>query len=140
VKKTAPFILLLAFLSTISGYLLSKASLVGRAGISLFYKKYKFLKIWWQGALAVFIVLMLLMLLQGMANQKLSFNKAMLIQIIMLLLALTGAYFTFQDFRHTLSHRLLGERFHIGAYLFWVDWILICLFFLAPKKKEITKP
>jgi hypothetical protein len=140
VKRTAPFVLLLASLSTVSGYLLSKASLTGRAGISLFYKEYRFLKSWWQGASVVFVVLMILMALQGLASRKLSFHQARLLQIIMLLLALTGAWFTFQDFRHTLSHRLLGERFHLGAYLVWADWILICLFFLTQKNREITKP
>jgi hypothetical protein len=138
-KRTAPFVLLLASLSALSGYLLSKASLTGRAGISLFYKEYTFLKTWWQGALIVFAVLMLLMLVQGLANRKLSFHKAGFLQLLLLLLALTGAWFTFQDFRHTVSHRLLGERFHLGAYLFWVDWILICLFFLTQKKRKITK-
>ena len=59
--KYYKLIFLLAILSTVSGYLLSKASLVGRIGINLFYKEYKFLKVWWQGALVVFIVLLILL-------------------------------------------------------------------------------
>lgn len=139
-KKTAPFILLLAALAALSGYLLSKSSLVGKAGISLFYKEYRFLKTWWQGALVIFVVLIILFMLQGIAEKKLAKTKANILHISMIVLALVGLYFTYSDFRHTLSHRLLGERFHIGAYLFWIDWILVSLFYITKKPPQMTEP
>jgi hypothetical protein len=140
VKRTALFLSLLAVLSIISGYLLSNASLVGKVGISVFYKQYQFLKTWWQGALIVFAVLLIFFLVQGFAEKKLIKTKANLLHVSMILLALTGLYFTYYDFRHTTTHRLLGERFHIGAYLFWIDWIIISLFYLTQKKPETIEP
>ena len=139
-KRTALFLSLLAVLSIISGYLLSNASLVGKVGISVFYKQYQFLKTWWQGALIVFAVLLIFFLVQGFAEKKLIKTKANLLHVSMILLALTGLYFTYYDFRHTTTHRLLGERFHIGAYLFWIDWIIISLFYLTQKKPETIEP
>lgn len=136
--KRSVLILILAILSAVSGYLLSRASLVGRVGINLFYKEYKFLKIWWQGALVVFIVLLVLLFLQGLVQKKLIFEKAKQLHIIAIVAALVGLYFTYNDFRHTTSHRLLGERFHLGGYLFWIGWILISIYYLA-KKTQPTK-
>lgn len=135
-KKTALLILILSLLSAISGWLLSKASLAGRAGISLFYKEYRFLKIWWQGALTVFAILIILLLLQNIAQRKLGKHKANILHISMLLLSMVGLYFTYYDFRHTISHRLLGERFHLGAYLFWIGWMVISLFYLTQNKEH----
>ena len=132
--KRSTLVLLLAVLSGISGYLLSKASFVGRMGINLFYKEYKFLKAWWQGALVVLGVLLLLLLLQGLAQKRIVFSKARLLNIGAILAALVGLYFTYNDFRHTTTHRLLGERFHLGGYLFWIGWIMISLYYLAQKR------
>ena len=134
-KRTIPFILLLAGLSVLSGYLLSKASLIGRTGINLFYKQYKFLKVWWKGASLVFVILLLLLIVQGIIENKASKRTANLIHTIAIVIALAGLYFTYSDFRNTLSHRLLGERFHLGTYLFWAGWIMISLFYLLQPKK-----
>jgi Na+/melibiose symporter-like transporter len=136
VRRTAPFIFLLAALSALSGFLLSKLSVTGRAGINLFYKEYQFLEPWWQGALVLFAILLIFLLLQGFAERKLSKHKASFLQTIMILLALAGLYFTYSDFRHSTTHRLLGKRFHTGAYLFWIDWIIISMFYLTQKKPE----
>lgn len=127
----------LFLLSCISGYLLSKASLVGRTGINLFYKEYKFLKTPWQGGLLVFILLILLLFLQGLAQKKLGVKMARAMQFFLLLAAIAGLYFTYLDFREVLSHKLLGERFHIGAYLFWIGWMIISLFYLFQKPNRI---
>ena len=115
---------------------MSKVSLIGRAGMSVAYQQYNFLKVWWQGALLVFVVLLLLFWLQGAAERKFSKSKSNLYQIIAVVVALIGLYFTYSDFRHSLSHRFLGERFHLGAYLFWIGWILISLFYLARKRTD----
>ncbi len=134
-KRTSLLVISLLALSGIAGYVLSKASLVGRVGISLFYRQYKFLKVWWQGGLLIFAVWMLLFFLQGLVQRKLSAKTSTLIQMGAIVAALVGLYFTYQDFRHTLSHRWLGERFHLGGYLFWIGWIIISVFYLTEKKK-----
>lgn len=132
-KKKTFIIVLLLIISIISGHLLSKASWVGKAGMSLFYREYNFLKIWWQGALLVFTVLIVLLVLLHFIQRKVAYNKMKTISMLVLLAGILGAYFTYYDFRHTLSHRLLGERFHIGAYLFWLGWLLVAIFyFLQP--------
>ncbi|HEU4901777.1 MAG TPA: cytochrome d ubiquinol oxidase subunit II [Flavisolibacter sp.] len=133
-KRKSLLVLFLLVLSGVAGYVLSKASLVGRAGISLFYTQYKFLKTWWQGGLFVFAVWMLLFFLQGLAHRKLSPATSRLVHIAAILVAVAGLYFTYQDFRHTLSHRWLGERFHLGGYLFWLGWIVISVFYLTENK------
>lgn len=138
-RKSTLFILaLLAALAALSGYLLSKASLVGQAGITLMYKEYKFLKVWWQGAAVVFLCWILFFVLQGWVNRKAKGRNAALAHIGTLLLAAIGLFFTYQDFRNNLSHRLLGERFHVGAYLFWIGWMVISLFYLF-KGRETRK-
>ena len=136
-KRKFGLVLCLLILSGIAGYLLSKASLVGRMGISLFYKQYAFLKVWWQGGLLVFIVWMILFFLQGYVKRKLSPKAYKWTQIGAIVIALTGLYFTYQDFHHTISHRWLGERFHLGGYLFWIGWIIISVFYLTEKRKTV---
>lgn len=132
-KKKTLIIVLLLIISIISGHLLSKASLAGKAGMSLFYREYNFLKVWWQGALLVFTALIVLFVLLHFIQRKVAYNKMKTISMLAILAGILGAYFTYYDFRHTLSHRLLGERFHIGAYLFWAGWLLVALFyFLQP--------
>ena len=133
-KRIGPFLLLLTGLSILSGYLLSKASLVGRAGINFFYKEYRFLQTWYKGAAVVLGVWLLLFFLHWLAQQKLAASKARLVHLIAIVFAAIGLYFTYSDFRNDLSRRLLGERFHIGAYLFWVGWMLVALFHLWPRK------
>jgi hypothetical protein len=136
-KGIAYLVLILLVLAGIAGYVLSKASLVGRVGISLFYRQYKFLKVWWQGGLLVFIIWMILFFLQGWVQRRLSPKAFKLIQVAAIVFALTGLYFTYQDFRHTTSHRWLGERFHLGGYLFWLGWIIISVFYLTENRKSI---
>src|SRR5438309_11265317 len=114
-SRKSGFLFFLLLLSILTGYLLSKASLVGRAGISLFYQQYRFLKVWWQAGLLVLIVWLLLFYLQGRANRKMPEKKSRLLSLVLILLYLAGLYFTYQDFRHNTAHRWLGERFHLGA-------------------------
>ena len=134
-KRNSIFILFLFLLAALGGYLLSKASLVGRVGISLFYREYQFLKTWWQGGLVVFVVWMIFFLLQGLVQRKKPANVARLVHTGAILFALAGLFLTYRDFRHTTSHRWLGERFHLGGYLFWLGWIAISIFYLTEKKK-----
>ncbi|HUQ96688.1 MAG TPA: hypothetical protein VM010_03415, partial [Chitinophagaceae bacterium] len=100
----------------------------------LFYKEYRFFKVWWQGALAVFGVLLLLYFLQGFLQQKLVRSQARLLHISAIIIAIIGLYFTYANFRYDVSHRIIGERFHLGFYLFWIGWMLISFFYLSGKR------
>ncbi|MBS1782582.1 MAG: cytochrome d ubiquinol oxidase subunit II [Bacteroidetes bacterium] len=133
-KRFASLTFFLAILSVIAGYLLSNITWIGQVGISLFYDQYQFLKVWWQAAMVVFGMLLILYLLQSAIDKILTPFSAKLIHIILILGACLGLYFSYQDFRQNLSHRLLGERFHLGVYLFWLGWICISIYFLLKKK------
>lgn len=136
-KRVSLLVVFLTALASLSGYLMSKASFIGRLGMTYVYKEYRFLKTWWKGALAVFVIWMVLLLLQTMIEKKLSKTKAIAVHVVFILLALVGLYFTYSDFQHTTSHRWLKERFHIGAYLFWLGWIIISAFCIVQKRQDI---
>ena len=137
-KQNSFFIIGLALASLLAGYLLSAISFVGRAGINLFYTQYHFLKSWWKGALLVFIVWMLLLGLQTFFEKKVKRATSTMIQWALLIVAIVGLYMSYADFRNSLSHRWLGERFHLGVYLFWLGWIAITIFMLL-KKEPVTE-
>jgi cell division protein FtsW (lipid II flippase) len=136
-KRTSLLVVFLAVLASLSGYLMSKASFIGKLGMTYVYKEYRFLKTWWKGALAVFLVWMLLLVIQYIVERKLSKQKAVIVHVIFILLALVGLYFTYSDFQNTTSHRWLKERFHIGAYLFWLGWIIVTIFCMVLKGRDI---
>lgn len=138
-KRIFFFIVFLAALATLSGYLMSKASFIGRLGMTYVYKEYGFLKTWWKGALAVFVVWIILLVIQTIIEKKLSKTTATIIRIAFILLALVGLYFTYSDFQHTTSHRWLKEKFHIGAYLFWLGCIIISAFCIVQSRSNIIK-
>jgi len=135
-KRPVILVLVMAALACISGYLLSKASFVGRTGINLFYKEYKFLKTGWQGALVVFVVLLMVLFIHQQVQKRMTGKKQLSLHFAMLLVALAGLYFTYADFRESLAHRLLGERFHLGAYLFWIGWMTISIVYLLGNKQQ----
>ena len=137
-KRTVLFLLLLAMLSVASGMLMSKASWIGRVGMTFFYKEYNLLKIWWQGAMAVFIVMLVLFLLHTAIQKALPSMTARLLHIVILFIVAAGLYFTYDDFSSNLSHRLLGWRFHYGFYLGWIGWGMICLFFAFKRRTTTT--
>ena len=134
------FLCILAMLSAASGYLMSKASWIGRVGISLFHKEFNLLKIWWEGASAVFIVLIILFLLHAFVQARLHIVAARVLHVVLLLAAIGGAYLTYLDFTNDFSHHLMGWRFHLGFYLFWAGWVLMCLFFLTKRKPRKLFP
>ena len=136
-KRNILFLLLLALLSVISGMLMSKASWIGRVGMTFFYKEYNLLKIWWQGATAVFVVFLLLFLLHSLIHRALPAVTARLLHIVILVIAFAGLYYTYDDFTNNFSHHLLGRRFHYGFYLGWAGWVLICLFFTFKQSKRV---
>ena len=136
-KRTSLLLIFLAALASLSGYLMSKASFIGRLGMTYVYKEYRFLKTWWKGALAIFVVWIILLVIQYIVERKLSKQKAIIVHVIFILLALVGLYFTYSDFQNTTSHRWLKERFHIGAYLFWLGWIIVTVFCMVQKRRDI---
>jgi hypothetical protein len=135
-KHNTIYISVIALLSILAGYLLSSISLVGRVGIGLFYKEYRFLKTWWKGALLIFIVWLFLSIIHHILHKKVSKRRYNIISAISLIIAVAGLYFSYSDFSHTLSHRWLGERFHLGVYLFWLGWMGIIIKTLLQKKPE----
>ena len=130
-RRNIPFILYLALLSALSGWLMSHMSWLGRVGVNLFHKEYKFLKVWYEGGAVVFGVLLVLFIMQYVLDRKLSLRSARMVQIIAFLAAAAGMWATYSDFRTDFTHNILKERFHLGAYLFWVGWMSISLFLLA---------
>jgi hypothetical protein len=130
-------LLMLLLISAFSGYLMSMPSLIGRVGMDIFYKEYHFLATWWKGALSVFIVLFLLLLIQGMIQYKLRKGRAILLQALFLLLAIAGFIISYNDFHSERTHRWLKDRFHIGVYLFWLGCALVSIFYLLSGKKKL---
>lgn len=133
-KRNSLLTIGLTIASLLAGYLLSAISFVGRTGIDLFYTKYRFLKSWWKGALIVFIVWMLLLAVQTVLEKKVKKATSTIIQWALLTVAIAGLYMSYADFRNSLSHRWLGESFHLGVYLFWLGWIVITIFMLLKKE------
>lgn len=114
----------------LSGILTSGISLVGRVGVNTFYRNYRFFKVWWQAALVCLLLLVLVTLLLYTIDKKFKGTKRMLLLTGFLLVFLGALYITYSDFRNSLSHRWLGERFHLGIYLYWLGFCIADLFFL----------
>ncbi len=135
-KRVIPFLLFLSGIACASGYLMSKLTGIGKIGITLMHREYQFLKIWWEGAIAVFLGLLILFLIHSVFYKIVPFLLAKFLDLVLLAAAIYSLYFTYTDFHVDVSHRLLGEHFHLGAYLFFVGWILICFFFLFKSKPK----
>ena len=88
----------------------------------------------------MFGVLLLLFFVQGYLQSKLVRSQARLLHLAAIVIAVIGLYFTYSDFRNDLSHRLIGERFYLGFYLFWIGWMLVSLFYLFQKRQIDTLP
>jgi hypothetical protein len=141
-KRYFPLLLVLAIISIISGILLSEMSFLAKTAISIFKKEYQyyaFMKIWWQAAMIIYSVFIVLLLLQLACKRYFSPSNALIIQLLCLLLAGLGFYLTYIDFHTDLSHRWAGKKLHAGFYLFWMGWALISLFLLFNSPKTISK-
>lgn len=144
-KKRLPVLLLLALIAVISGYLFHKISWIGRLGINLAYDEYSIFKSWWKSSLVVFGIYMVLYAIHAIISFKAKPKTSIIINCSTILLAVAGLYYTYSDFHNDFSHRIAGERFHLGFYLFWIGWIIISLHFLfikpsgghAIKKSEV---
>ena len=125
-------LLFLAILSVISGYLMSRASLVGRVGMSLFYRQYNFLKTWWKGTLVVLFALMLLFIIHSLIQKRFSQSKARTIHLIICVVAMAGLYFTYNDL--TTFRTPHGRSFSYGV-LFVGSEIVLFFFQLFRRQK-----
>jgi TRAP-type uncharacterized transport system fused permease subunit len=128
---------LLVALAIVVGWTLSKASFVGKVGIHFLHREYAFLNSWWKGALFVWGVWLVLETIQYRIWKRNRRNINLVLQATFIALAVLGMYYTYLDFR-TFSHGLLGDRFHIGGYLFWIGWGMISLFFIKLRKDEVA--
>ncbi len=135
-KRSFLLFAVLIALSVLSGVLMSDSSWIGKVGISLMHREYNLTKIWWQGATAVFIVDLLFYFLHSFIYNKLPVIIARMAHFVLALSAAAGLYLTWDDFHTTLSHRLLGWRFHYGFYVVWIGWMVIAISFLLKKKKQ----
>jgi hypothetical protein len=133
-----PFLLYLTGLSALSGWLLSRMSWIGRVGVNLFHQEYKFLKVWYQAAGVVLAVWLVLFFLQLLARRRAQGGTGRAVQIISILIAVGGLWMTYTDFRTDFTHNILKERFHLGAYLFWIGWISISLYLLVVPRVRRT--
>lgn len=136
-RRHLVFVVFLVALAALAGWLLSHISLLGRVGISVAYREYQFLKTWWMGASLVLGVWLAVHWMHNIAARRWPLRRRA--HLATLVLAALGLYATYADFRGDLSHRWLGERFHLGAYLFWVGLMLVSAHFaLMPKRPVIA--
>jgi hypothetical protein len=136
-KKIISLNAILVPLAVITGWTLSKATIIGKVGIHFLHGEYAFLNSWWKGALFVLGVWIVMEIIQYRIWKKYRPNINRAVQISFISLAVLGLYFTYIDFR-TFSHGLLGERFHIGGYLFWIGWSIISIYFMKFRNDETT--
>lgn len=139
-KKRIPVFLLLAAIAVLCGYLFHKISWIGRLGINVAYHEYEIFKSWWKSSLLVFGIYVVLYLVHYFISKDKGHGRVIVINTVSMLIAIAGLYYTYHDFRTDFSHRIAGERFHLGFYLFWLGWIVINLHFIISKPKEIIKP
>ncbi|HMR85578.1 MAG TPA: cytochrome d ubiquinol oxidase subunit II [Niabella sp.] len=130
---------ILICLSVLSGNLTAGVSLIGKIGISFFYKQFSFFQSWWQSALVCFALMLIIGIILYFIDRALNGIKRKMVLIVCFLIFLAGLYLTFRDFRTDLTHRWLGERFHVGVYLYWIGFCIMSLFFALTDKKKITE-
>ena len=136
-KKIISLNAILIPLAVIAGWTLSKATVIGKVGIHFLHREYMFLNSWWKGALLVWGVWIVLEIIQYRVWKRYPRNINLAVQISFLFLAVLGLYYTYLDFR-TFSHGLLGDRFHIGGYLFWIGWGIISILFIKLRNDKIA--
>ena len=126
-------------LAIIAGWTLSKAALVGKVGINVLHREYLFLNSWWKGAFLIWVIWLVLEIIQYQILKRYRRSINLTIQAAFIFLAVLGIYYTYLDFK-TFSHGILGDRFHIGGYLFWIGWCIIGIFFIKLRNNEIDIP
>ncbi|ULT39994.1 cytochrome d ubiquinol oxidase subunit II [Niabella defluvii] len=125
-------------LSLLSGNLTAGVSLVGKIGISFSISNFLFFQSWWQSSLVCLACMLVIGIILYFADRSLKGIQRKVVLIASFLVFLLGLYLTFRDFRTDLAHRWLGERFHVGIYLYWIGFCIISLFFALTEKKTVT--
>lgn len=124
-------IVIIQFLSSLlSGFLISKISLLGKVAVSTFYTNFSFLKSWWKVFLLLFAFQLLIIFLLNFFGRK---SKKIIYAI-----ATVGIFvflYCLYDFNFFIFSTL-KTRFHLGFYLFFVSWIFSCFYFLKFLKEE----
>lgn len=138
-NKWTLLIIFLLIISITSGILLSKMSLIGQIGISTFYTQYSFLKNWYMSAALIFLSLTLFTALLWICKRTLSYRNFTIINLILLILALIGFFYTYYDFTSS-SLKYLNNKFHMGAYLFWATCLLLNISFFIIRVKPTKNP
>jgi len=136
-KKIVSLNAILIPLAVIAGWTLSKATIIGKVGIYFLHREFTSINSWWKGALFVWGIWIFLEIIQYQIWKRNRRNINLAVQASFIFLAIFGLYFTYLDFR-TFAHRLLGERFHIGGYLFWIGWCIISIFFIKLQSDDIA--
>jgi len=126
--------LIQAIISLVAGILFSKMSLMGRIGVSTFYTEYGFLKHWYKGFAAVFIVQLLLIAILWIVKRITSYKNFSIVNLAFIILGLLGLFYTYYDFTST-SHKYMNSQFHTGGYLFWAGWFVTCIYFFFARVK-----
>ena len=141
-NKWIILILIQAIISLISGILLSKMSVIGKIGVSTVYTEYVFLKHWYKGFAAVFIIQLLLIAILWIVKRITTYKNFSIVNLALIILGLLGLFYTYYDFTST-SHKYMNSQFHTGGYLFWAGWFVTCLYFffarVKPKPALIVK-
>lgn len=136
-RKLALLILFQSVFTILQVYLISKISLLGRIGISIAYKEYKFLRSGWKLFLLLMAVQLLIIGLLNYGYKKLVRRTYFKVIGAVVIVAMAGLWATYNDFTHTFSHRLLKEPFHLGFYLFWLGISATCIFFAMQPAKVL---
>lgn len=106
-------------------------SWIGRVGVNLMHKEYKFLKVWYEAGAVVFVALLFFFFVQYFFRRRSRPIVGMSVQVVALLLSGLGFWLSKVDFKSDISHRILKQNFHVGVYLFWIGWSAISLYILA---------
>lgn len=134
-KNTLLLSLFQACLALICGILMSKMSFVGRMGINLLHRDYLIFKTWWKTALLFWALQLCLIIVLALIRRTTSSRSSKISSLLFFLFGAIGLYITYIDFT-TTSHQLMKMSFHSGGYLFWIGWLISCIFFFAGSKKK----
>ncbi|MBO9574056.1 MAG: hypothetical protein J7497_17850, partial [Chitinophagaceae bacterium] len=91
----------------------------------------------WKTFLLLYGIQLLIILLLYFIQKRAPARRTIFTASVFIALALLGMVMTFIDFQYTYSHRLLKERFHLGFYLFWIGWIITCIYFIVKSRRSI---
>ncbi|MBW3518355.1 hypothetical protein [Flavobacterium sp. NKUCC04_CG] len=133
-KNASILILIQAVIALLCGILMSKMSFVGRMGIQFLHRDYLIFKTWWKTALLILCIQLILIAIMMLVRYFSPVKTTKMVSVLFLVLGVIGAYATYIDFT-TTSHKMMKGSFHSGGYLFWVGWIISCIYFLFWNKK-----